>query len=169
MKMSNNELINFASNWINELLLKYENERIPVLDFNFPFLPKFHAKDSLLNKYAIIVDKCPMLPLNKIGLNEISEMETRQFKGMTYSNCYFIIKEHELNESLHFHELVHTYQWEYYGVIDFLIRYAGEIKQFGYKNAPLEEMAYKYQSLFDKNPSNSFDVKHHVFNELKKS
>lgn len=164
--LSSSNKLDFVKKWIENLINSHQINRISILDFDFGTLPKFHSEKDLLDKYVILVDKCPMLPLDKLGLTDVSEMQIRKFKGITYSNYYFIVKEEKYNESLHFHELVHTFQWEYFGVDKFLKQYAYEISRFGYVGTPLEKMAYRLQEKFD-NKHLPFNVKLKVYNELK--
>jgi hypothetical protein len=69
--------------------------------------------------------------------------------GITYRDTFFISRSDE-TESLHFHELVHVVQWERLGVDDFLLAYGVGIIQSGYRNSPLEEMAYSLEEDFDR-------------------
>ena len=50
---------------------------------------------------------------------------------------------------LHFHEMVHVVQWRVLGAERFLALYADGLEAFGYRNSPLEKIAYDAQELFN--------------------
>jgi hypothetical protein len=54
------------------------------------------------------------------------------------------------DESLHFHELVHVIQWRLLGPEKFLALYADGLERFGYRKSPLEVMAFRLQSRFQR-------------------
>lgn len=58
--------------------------------------------------------------------------------------------DHAHVESLHFHELVHVIQWRLLGPEGFLALYADGLERFGYRNSPLEVMAYELQDKFER-------------------
>jgi hypothetical protein len=68
-------------------------------------------------------------------------------------------------ESLHFHELVHVVQWRILGPERFLWAYADGLERFGYRNSPLEVVAYDLQERFDAGVK-PFDVEAEVARRL---
>ena len=44
--------------------------------------------------------------------------------------------------------MIHLVQWRLLGAEFFLAMYAGGLERFGYRNSPLEKMAYDAQELF---------------------
>ncbi|MGB8014923.1 MAG: hypothetical protein WCF80_03410 [Pseudolabrys sp.] len=52
------------------------------------------------------------------------------------------------NEKMHFHELVHVIQWRMLGPDRFLFLYANGLECFGYRQSPLEAMAYDAEAAF---------------------
>ena len=70
--------------------------------------------------------------------------------GITYLNTYFVRADQSHSESLHFHELVHVIQWRLLGPENFLAFYADGLERFGYRNSPLEAMAYNLQGRFER-------------------
>ena len=48
------------------------------------------------------------------------------------------------------HELVHVLQWRRLGPEKFLALYADGLERFGYRNSPLEAMAYDLQDRFER-------------------
>ncbi len=69
-------------------------------------------------------------------------------------------------EPLHFHELVHVIQWNVLGPERFLALYADGLERFGYRNCPLEVMAYELQTRFEKDRI-PFDVQVEVAQRLR--
>lgn len=58
-----------------------------------------------------------------------------------------------MDESLHFHELVHAVQWRILGADRFLLAYAlGHLAGGGYDNNPLEEVAHTLEGIFAREP-----------------
>jgi hypothetical protein len=94
-----------------------------------------------------------------MGLPELGRMENMQMAGITYKNTFFVSHLHQ-TESLHFHELVHVVQWETIGANDFLLAYGAGLMRFGYRDSPLEAMAYSLQAAFDRGalPPNTIEV-----------
>ena len=68
--------------------------------------------------------------------------------GITYKDTYFVKRERAMDESLHFHELVHIIQWQLLGPEQFVLSYALALAQFDYSGNPFEEIAYDLQARF---------------------
>jgi hypothetical protein len=66
---------------------------------------------------------------------------------------------------LHFHELIHVVQWRLLGAEFFIAMYAGGLEKFGYRNNPLEKIAYDAQELFDRSTA-VFDAEKFVSDRL---
>ena len=122
----------------------------PVSSFGFSHLPQYYDAELLASSRAVIVAKVPMPPLSAMGLARFSEFERMEARGITYLNTYFVRAEYASDESLHFHELVHVVQWQLLGPERFLRLYADGLDRFGYRNSPLEEMAYSLQHRFER-------------------
>jgi hypothetical protein len=69
--------------------------------------------------------------------------------GITYLDTYYVRADHFHDVSVHFHELVHVVQWRLLGPEKFLALYADGLERFGYRNSPLEAMAYNLHDRFD--------------------
>lgn len=106
---------------------------------------------------VIYVDAVPIPPLTKMGMTQFADFENMNATGITFLDTFFCRQEMQNNESLHFHELVHIVQWKLMGAKNFVAAYAGGLERFGYRNSPLEVMAYDAQDVFDKS-SQPFDV-----------
>jgi hypothetical protein len=79
-----------------------------------------------------------------MGLKRFGDFEQMDMAGITYLDTYFVRAD-----QVHFHELVHVIQWRLLGPENFLARYADGLERFGYRNSPLEKMAYNFQDRFD--------------------
>ena len=96
-----------------------------------------------------ITDHLPRPPLSALGLKEFADFESQPISGITYLNTYFLEPSAATGESLHFHELVHVVQWQVLGPHEFLLLYAAGLAESGYRDCPLEAMAYDHQRRFD--------------------
>jgi hypothetical protein len=94
------------------------------------------------------VTRVPVSPLSAVGLARFVEFEQMDMAGITYLDPYFVRAAHIHDESLHFHELVHVTQWRLFGSEKFFENYADGLERFGYRNSPLEVMAYDLQGRF---------------------
>ncbi|MDX1538361.1 hypothetical protein [Arsukibacterium sp.] len=133
--------------WIDETLEKYSRERTSCEVFAEKFTG-FYPVEFLNSCYFVVVDEIPkpdFPELHEMGLTDFIEMDV---DGITYKNTYFIKKGFETDYRLHFHELVHVLQWQLLGAQSFIQRYIQEINMHGYRNAPLEKMAYGLDSYF---------------------
>ena len=85
--------------------------------------------------------------------------------GITYLDTYFIKRTQASDEALHFHELVHVVQWRALGPERFLRTYADGLERFGYRNSPLERMAYDAGRRFLNSPE-PFNLEQLVLSQL---
>jgi hypothetical protein len=113
-------------------------------------LPLFYSGDLLTQAKVVLVDKCPVPPLSSFGLGQFADFENMTASGITYLDTYFVLWHEAERESLHFHELVHVVQWQVLGPERFLALYADGLEKHGYRNSPLEVMAYDHEARFDK-------------------
>ena len=142
-------MIDKINDWIDQTLKDYSSQRVSSEQFSSQF-HGFYPAEFLSNSYFVVVDKLPrpdFPELRQAGFGNIIDMDAA---GVTYKNTYFIKKVYENEITLHFHELVHVIQWEHLGAVGFIQRYMKEITRFGYRNAPLEKMAYGLQNHFSK-------------------
>lgn len=77
--------------------------------------------------------------------------------GITYLDTFFSRDEMREDEALHFHELVHVIQWQLLGAKLFVAAYADGLEKIGYRQSPLEVMAYTLESIFRSSQA-PFDV-----------
>jgi hypothetical protein len=145
------------SGWIKQTLASHAAAAKPVTSFGFTRLPQYYGAELLASSRAVVVPKVPMPPLSAMGLSRFSAFEHMDAGAITYLNTYFVRADHTHDESLHFHELAHVIQWRMLGPEKFLRLYADGLERFGYRNSPLEEMAYNLQERFERDRQ-SFNV-----------
>jgi hypothetical protein len=83
-----------------------------------------------------------------MGLARFADFERGSFDGITYLDTFFLKPAAFNNEKMHFHELVHVIQWRLLGPDRFLFLYANGLECFGYRQSPLEAMAYDAEAAF---------------------
>lgn len=139
-----------VNDWIEHTLEQNREYAVPVIDIGFSRLEKVYPPDLLVKaKVVVVPGKVPYPPISSMGLPEFQQMEAMPFSGITYKDTFFVRQELAHFESLHFHELVHVVQWDQLGVNKFLLAYGVGLMQYGYKDSPLEQMAYALQEGFD--------------------
>jgi hypothetical protein len=136
--------------WIDGVLEDHREQASPVINLGFHKLQKVFPLELLEKARVVIVTgRVPFPPLSRMGLHELSEMEDMPAAGITYKDTFFINRTHQ-SENVHFHELVHVVQWERLGVDRFLLAYGAGLIEFGYRESPLEEMAYSLERSFSR-------------------
>lgn len=83
-----------------------------------------------------------------MGLSRFADFEGGDFDGITYMDTFFVKPTHSRDENIHFHERVHVVQWRLLGPERFLFSYANGLECFGYRQSPLEAMAYDAEAEF---------------------
>ena len=151
--------------WIRETLTATAPSARPVLSYGFSRLPAYYTPHRLTQTKVTEVDRVPVPPLSTFGLSQFRDFEELQADGITYLDTYFVRREAARRESLHFHELVHAVQWRILGPERFLALYADGLEKFGYRDGPLEVMAYDLQAQFDMRPQ-PFDAETAVKRQL---
>lgn len=150
-----------VKDWINNLVRQYSTTGKAVSSFGFSKLILYYPKEVLDSTKVVIIEKPPAAPLTSIGLTQFRDFEKMDVGGITYLDTYFIRPDHAYLESIHFHELVHIIQWQYLGIDNFLLLYGLGILKYGYKNSPLETLAYTLTERFEKN-NNPFNVQTNI-------
>lgn len=153
--------------WIDATISTHRHRRVPCDSLAEDF-EGFYPREFLSKSYYVLTDSLPMpdFPeLYDLGLGGFLEMDA---DGITYKDTYFM-KPHLMDKlDLHFHELVHVAQWQFLGASAFIDRYIKEYTKFGYRNAPLEEMAYSLQRYYCANKNKPMDIMGHVERNLKR-
>ena len=132
--------------WIDATLRAHAGNTRTVVSRGFPRLPLYFSTDTLTSAKVVPVDQLPIPPLSSWGLTRFADFERGSFNGITYLNTFFI-KRDEL-EAIHFHELIHVVQWRILGPEQLLRSYADGLERFGYRDSPLEVMAYDAEAAF---------------------
>jgi hypothetical protein len=151
--------------WIQRTLVAYEKVARPVASKNFRRLPLYFSRAQIEAAKFVAVDRIPLPPLSSIGLRRFKEFERGDLDGITYLDTYFLMRRVADAESLHFHEMIHVVQWRLLGAEFFLAMYASGLEKFGYRDSPLEKMAYDAQEVFDRSEA-VFDAEKFVSDRL---
>jgi len=130
--------------WIEHTLERSEPQAVPVSSLGLPRLARHYPLGLLRTTKAVHVPSTPIPPLGRLGLDELVEMERRSFAAITFRDRVFVVPS-EASESLYFHELVHVVQWARLGVERFLWVYGLGLLEHGYRQSPLERMAYRLE------------------------
>lgn len=152
--------------WIENTLATHFQAAKPVASFGFARLPQYFSPELLEFAKIVIVDRIPMPPLSEMGLTQFAAFETANFDGITYLDTFFVKRGVETSESLYFHELVHVIQWKMLGPERFLAAYVDGLEKFGYRDSPLEKMAYDAEKKFVES-HNVFNAERLVADQLK--
>jgi hypothetical protein len=153
--------------WIEKTLAFYEENAQPVTSMHFVRLPLYFDHRLLETVKFVAVDRVPMPPLAAMGLSRFAGIIQGDVDGITYEDRYFIKRTVVTEEPLHFHELIHVIQWRLLGPAGFLAAYANGLDEFGYKNSPIEKMAYDAETLFRRSFT-IFDAEKFVAGQLER-
>ena len=125
--------------WIRTTLTASAGVAQTVASRGFWRLPLYFTEETLTSTKVVLVDPLPMPPLSSMGLAHFAEFERGIFEGITYIDTFFLKPTQAKNENMHFHELVHVIQWRLLG---------NGLERFGYRQSPLEAMAYDAETAF---------------------
>ena len=157
-------MLDFLKSWIDDVNKSHEPARRSCSIFQECF-KGFYTPKFLNSSYFVVVDRLPKPDsptIRDAGLGDFIDMD---FNGITYIDTYYVLPRVAQELSLHFHELVHVLQWRKLTAEIFINRYIDEYKRFGYRKAPLEEMAYGLEERFSKDET-PFDVEEYVLQNL---
>ena len=135
--------------WIDEYIRLHEKQSIAVSKLDFKRLGDYFSKELLSQSRVVMVDRVVLPPLSKMGLSFFGPFEQTPYSGITYKDTFFLAPEARSKESTWFHEMVHIVQWDELKPELFLITYAIGLLTKGYRDSPLEVMAYDLQVSFD--------------------
>jgi len=141
--------IPLVNQWIDSYIRERGKSRIRISDAGFQRLPGYYSEQTLRSAFYAVVPIIETPPLKEFGLGELSFFEEGGYGGITFKDTYFVTESEKEIESLHFHELIHTIQWRTLGAEKFILIYGIGLLQCGYRNSPLEEIAYRFQRIFD--------------------
>ena len=134
--------------WIRNTLTASAPAAHTVASRGFSRLPLYFTEETLATTKVVLVDPLPMPPLSSMGLARFADFVRGNFDGVTYVDTIFLKPTQSNNENVHFHELVHVIQWRLLEPDGFLLSYANGLECFGYRQSPLEAMAYNAELAF---------------------
>jgi len=134
--------------WIRNTLAASAHVVQTVASRGFSRLPLYFTEETLASTKVVLADPLPMPPLSSMGLAHFADFARGNFDGITYIDTFFLKPAQSRNENTHFHELVHVIQWRLLGPERFLFSYANGLECFGYRQSPLEAMAYDAETAF---------------------
>lgn len=137
-----------VEHWMDELHRSHVHHSVSASETGFRRLATCFPESLLKSTRSTSIDQIPFPPVSEYGLPEFQAMAEMPMAGITFGDMYFVQQTHS-SEGIHFHELVHVVQWSALGVRSFLLTYAVGIVQYGYKQSPLEAIAYDLQSKFE--------------------
>ena len=158
-------LLSNTQKWIGHTLAAHKAQMEPVAAAQLERLNQYYPKTVLQRVQRVIVDRCPIPPLAVTGIPQLVEIENWDIKGIPWVNTIFIRRDLANWPAVHFHELLHIIQWEKLGTERYLTAWAVGTLTRGYRDNPLEEMAFRHQLRFetDKTP---YDVISEVTAEI---
>jgi hypothetical protein len=151
--------------WIQQTLDAHSNEARTISSLGFPRLSRYFSESLLSSTKVVIVERVPMPPLSAMGLSQFAEFENGDYNGVTYLDTFFVKRSSASAERLYFHELIHVVQWRLFGPERFLAFYADGLERLGYRESPLEAMAYNAEESFAQSDQ-SFDAENLVAEQL---
>jgi hypothetical protein len=134
--------------WIDATLQRHRHSARPVTSFGFARLRQYFQSQTLSRASVVVLDSLPKPPLTKLGLHQFADFEQMDADGITYKNVYFVKRGRAMDESLHFHELVHVIQWQLLGPEQFTLAYAQGLAQGDYASNPFEKIAHALEGRF---------------------
>lgn len=137
-----------VASWIRSTLVVYSSATRTVASCGFLRLPFYFSAETLGSAKVMLVDRLPLPPLSSWGLTRFADFERSDPDGITYLDTFFVKRHQSKNEAIYFHELIHVIQWRVLGLEKFLRAYADGLESFGYRNSPLEVMAYDAEKRF---------------------
>ena len=158
-------LVSEVRSWIADTLADYKTQMEPIAKVRFKRLKEYYPRTLLERIQRVIVDRCPVPPLEWTGISQLGEIEAWDIKGIPWANTIFIRRDLANWEAIHFHELVHIIQWEHLGAERYLTAWAIGTITLGYRENPLEEMAFRHQARFEED-GKPFDIVSEVSKEI---
>ena len=134
--------------WIRDLHAAHAPRAQPVSYLGFARLAEVWPRELLEEARAVSVERVPYPPVSELGLPELAPMAQARWSGITFGHMYFVDQD-DTTEATHFHELCHVVQWRALGVRDFLMTYVLGLLERGYRESPLEAIAYRLQAEFE--------------------
>ncbi|GHA10880.1 hypothetical protein [Oceanisphaera arctica] len=118
----------------------------------------FFGDELLSHAGFVVVEQLPRPPDMVVRHLGLGELLSPGAMGLTLDDTYYLKPRAASQLRVHFHELVHVLQWRKLGADAFIQRYLNEILQHGYRQAPLEQKAYRYEQHYAKAPGSPFII-----------
>jgi hypothetical protein len=154
-------ILSSVKDWMARTLAEHEAQKQPVAAAKFDKLERYYPTDLLRRAQRVLVDRCPVPPLATAGIPQLAEIENWDLKGIPWEDTIFIRRDLADWDAVHFHELFHIAQWQCLGTDRYLTAWAIGTITLGYRNNPLEEMAFRHQLRFEND-----DAPYDVFTEI---
>lgn len=133
--------------WIQTTLAQHSSNKIELSKSAYNRLLDHFPSAFLEKAYVIYVNEVPVVPIYS-GIPQLDFMSQLPAAGITFLDTFFIRNDEKHNIDIHFHELIHVIQWQYLGMEKFLLCYGYGLLSEGYRNSPLEKMAYDLEDRF---------------------
>jgi hypothetical protein len=159
------KLISNVKRWMVQMLAAHADRMEPVASAGFDILKQYYPQALLERIHRVVVDRCPVPPLAVFGIPQLAEIENWDLKGIPWDHTVFIRRDLADWDAVHFHEVLHSVQWQYLGTERYLTAWAIGTIAYGYRDNPLEEMAFRLQARFESDTT-PFDVVREVNAEL---
>lgn len=141
-------LVPLVTAWIERRVERSRAESRP-LDAALRTVLEGRFYTSTLQRVRVVVaDQLPSPPVPTLGLARLRQFKRGDYAGLTLQDTVFIRRDHAGDTGLLVHELVHVVQWARLGPRAFVDRYARELLEHGYGQAPLERVAYAHEARF---------------------
>lgn len=137
-----------VDNWIRTTLAAFAETAQSVASRGFLRLPLYFTTKTLASAKVVLIDRLPIPPLSQWGLTQYADFEQSNSNRITYLDTFFLKHAQSRNEAIYFHELIHVIQWKILGPERFLRSYADGLERFGYRDSPLEIIAYDAEAAF---------------------
>ena len=150
--MRANDLLKHApayQKWVDDLLAGHESSAKKVSAYGFRRLSQFFNPETIEAARCVEVDSVPKIPWKEFSLPVPEGMDI-DFEGITFRNTYFLKRKEANQESLHFHEMVHTVQWQMLGNDLFPLIYVLDALKGSYETNILEVIARQVTDFFVK-------------------
>lgn len=133
--------------WIDKVNQEHELQRTCCIQLK-EALRDFYTKAFLEQAFFVVVETLPKPQFLKGHVPALDNFLNQKLDGITYKNTYYILPHVAEDIRTHFHELVHVAQWQTLGANRFISQYIEELAIHGYRNAPVEVMAYDLEDYF---------------------
>lgn len=117
--------------WLRETLAAHARSARAVASCGFLGLPLYFKAETLSSAKFVVLDRLPMPPLSSWGLTQFADFERGDPDGVAYLDTFFLRPHQSKN-----------------GPEQFLRTYADGLESFGYRDSPLEVMAYNAEARF---------------------